>query len=259
MKRFFAEPSQISGTQIRITGPDVNHIRNVLRMKPGDTVWVSDKEKKEYNCLIGQMSEEEILLQIVYVQESDFELPGRLILFQCLPKGDKMEWIIQKAVELGVSEIVPVAGSRCVVRLDAKKAVRKTERWQQIAESAAKQSRRLKIPRIHAVVSFREALELAEECQVKLIPYELEKDMSRTGAILRAIEPGQDIAVFIGPEGGFSTDEATAAAEAGVQPITLGKRILRTETAGLAILSVLMFQLEEKMCRKEDENGSISG
>ena len=100
MKRFFVEPWQIGETQIQIVGKDVNHIRNVLRMKPGDTLWISDKEKKEYNCLIDTITEEEILLRIVYVQESDFELPSRLILFQCLPKGDKMEWIIQKAVEV---------------------------------------------------------------------------------------------------------------------------------------------------------------
>ena len=257
MKRFFVEPWQIGETQIQIVGKDVNHIRNVLRMKPGDTLWISDKEKKEYNCLIDTITEEEILLRIVYVQESDFELPSRLILFQCLPKGDKMEWIIQKAVELGVWEIVPVASSRCVVRLDEKKAAKKVERWQQIAESAAKQSKRLKIPRIHPVLSFAEALACAENCPVKLIPYEMEKDMRGTGALLRSLEPGQDVAIFIGPEGGFSPEEVQAAMEAGVRPITLGKRILRTETAGLALLSVLMFQLEEKMCQEEDEDGSI--
>ena len=168
-----------------------------------------------------------------------------------------MEWIIQKAVELGVWEIVPVASSRCVVRLDEKKAAKKVERWQQIAESAAKQSKRLKIPRIHPVLSFAEALACAENCPVKLIPYEMEKDMRGTGALLRSLEPGQDVAIFIGPEGGFSPEEVQAAMEAGVRPITLGKRILRTETAGLAILSVLMFQLEEKMCQEEDEDGSI--
>lgn len=251
MKRFFVEPSQIYGNQIQIVGPDVNHIKNVLRMKVGDTLWISDKEKKEYNCYIEEMTEEEILLHIAYVQESDFELPSRLYLFQSLPKGDKMELIIQKAVELGVYEIIPVSTSRCVVRLDAKKAAKKVERWQQIAESAAKQSKRLRIPTIHSVCNYQEALAYASSCQVKLIPYELAKDMRETTEILRRIEPGDDVAIFIGPEGGFSEEEIKKAMEQKLQPITLGKRILRTETAGLAILSVLMFQLEEKMCQEE--------
>lgn len=253
MKRFFADAAQIEETRIHIVGSDVNHIKNVLRMKPGDTLWISDKEKKEYNCYIEEILEEEILLHIVYMQESDFELPSRIYLFQSLPKGDKMELIIQKAVELGVYEIIPVATSRCVVKLDEKKAAKKQQRWQQIAESAAKQSKRLLVPRIAPVCSYHEALAYAGDCEVKLIPYELEKDMAKTCGLLHGVRPGTDIAVFIGPEGGFSEEEISLALERQVQPITLGKRILRTETAGLAILSVLMFRLEERMCQEESE------
>lgn len=253
MKRFFADASQIEEHKIHIVGSDVNHIKNVLRMKAGDTLWISDREKKEYNCLIEEVQDTEILLRIVYVQESDFELPSRLYLFQSLPKGDKMELIIQKAVELGIHKIIPVATSRCVVKLDEKKAAKKVQRWQQIAEGAAKQSKRMLVPEVLPVCTYREALAYAKGCQVKLIPYELESDMKKTSSILNGITPGMDVAVFIGPEGGYSEEEIRLAMENQVMPITLGKRILRTETAGLAILSVLMFRLEEKMCQEESE------
>ena len=156
----------------------------------------------------------------------------------------QMELIIQKAVELGAYAIVPVETKRCVVKLDEKKAAKKTARWQQIAESAAKQSKRMLIPKIHEVMSFQDALKLAEELDIRLIPYELAKGMKETKKILNQIRPGQSVGIFIGPEGGFEENEVSQALEKGAQAITLGRRILRTETAGLAILSVLMFQLE---------------
>ena len=247
MPRFFVEPCQIQEEthEIRVTGTDVNHIRNVLRMKQGEELWVSDGAGKEYHCQIAGMDGEEILLHILYAQEPDYELPNQIYLFQGLPKADKMELIIQKAVELGVHEIIPVETRRSVVKLDAKKAEKKTARWQQIAESAAKQSRRMYGPRVSSVLSFSEALKKAGELDIKLIPYELAQGMKETRAILGSIRPGQSIGIFIGPEGGFEEQEVQAASEAGASPITLGKRILRTETAGLAVLSVLMFQLEE--------------
>lgn len=246
MKRFFVNPDQIDENQIRMTGSDVSHIRQVLRMKKGDELWVSDGEKKEYHCVIQETGEEEILLEILYAQEPDYELPSRIYLFQGLPKGDKMEWIIQKTVELGVHEIIPVAAKRCVVRLDEKKAAKKQARWQEIAKSAAKQSRRLLVPQIRPVCSFEEALSYGSQMDVKLIPYELAEGMDYTRKVIREIQPGQSIGIFIGPEGGFAPEEAQRAKEAGVLPVTLGKRILRTETAGMAVLSVLMFQLEEE-------------
>ena len=187
---------------------------------------------------------DEVLLHIIYSQEPDYELPSRIYLFQGLPKADKMELIIQKAVELGAYEVIPVETRRCVVKLDGKKAAKKVDRWQQIAESAAKQSKRMLIPHVHEVISFKEALKYAESMDIRLIPYELAKGMQETKEILAAIEPGQSIGIFIGPEGGFEEKEVEAAIEGGAKPITLGRRILRTETAGLAILSVLMFQLE---------------
>ena len=245
MQRFFVEPHQIDRDrhEIRITGNDVNHIVNVLRMKKDEELWISDKEK-EYHCVIENAGENEVLLHILYVQEPDYELQNRIYLFQGLPKADKMELIIQKAVELGAYSVVPVSTRRCVVKLDNKKAEKKVSRWQQIAESAAKQSKRMLIPNVHQVLSFKEALKYAESMDIRLIPYELAKGMQETKEILAAIEQGQSIGIFIGPEGGFEEKEVEAAISEGAKPITLGKRILRTETAGLAILSVLMFQLE---------------
>lgn len=246
MQRFFVEPHQIdeAAHQIHIIGTDVNHISNVLRMKQGEEVWINDGGQKEYRCAIEAFSADEVLLHIIYAQEPDYELPSRIYLFQGLPKADKMELIIQKAVELGAYEIIPVETKRCVVKLDGKKAAKKVERWQQIAESAAKQSKRMLIPNVHQVLSFKEALKYAESMDIRLIPYELAKGMQETKEILAAIEQGQSIGIFIGPEGGFEEKEVEAAISEGAKPITLGKRILRTETAGLAILSVLMFQLE---------------
>lgn len=246
MQRFFVEPHQIDeeAHQIHITGSDVNHISNVLRMKTGEELWISDGSKYEYRCTIESFEPDEVLLHIVYSQEPEYELPCRIYLFQGLPKADKMEFIIQKAVELGAYEIIPVETKRCVVKLDGRKSAKKTARWQQIAESAAKQSKRMLIPNVHEVLTFREALKYAESMDVRLIPYELARGMQETKEILAGIEPGQSVGIFIGPEGGFEEKEIEAAIEGGAKPITLGRRILRTETAGLAILSVLMFQLE---------------
>ena len=246
MQRFFVEPHQIDeeAHQIHITGSDVNHISNVLRMKTGEDLWISDGSKYEYRCTIESFEPDEVLLHIVYSQEPEYELPCRIYLFQGLPKADKMELIIQKAVELGAYEIIPVETKRCVVKLDGRKSAKKTARWQQISESAAKQSKRMLIPNVHEVLTFREALKYAESMDVRLVPYELARGMQETKEILAGIEPGQSVGIFIGPEGGFEEKEIEAAIEGGAKPITLGRRILRTETAGLAILSVLMFQLE---------------
>ncbi len=213
-------------------------------MKTGEELWISNGSSKEYRCTIENISSDEVLLHIIYAQEPDYELPNRIYLFQGLPKADKMELIIQKAVELGAYEVIPVETRRCVVKLDGKKAAKKVERWQQIAESAAKQSKRMLVPSVHSVMSFKEALRYAETMDIRLIPYELAKGMKETKKLISDIKPGQSVGIFIGPEGGFEEKEVEAAINAGASSITLGKRILRTETAGLAILSVLMFQLE---------------
>lgn len=248
MQRFFVEPFQIEeeAHQIHIQGSDVNHIKNVLRMKVGEELWISDGASAEYCCTIEEISSEEVLLHILYKQEPDYELPNKIYLFQGLPKGDKMEMIVQKAVELGVYEIIPVENKRCVVKLDQKKAEKKVQRWQQISESAAKQSKRMRVPEVHAVLRWQDAVRYAKNLDVLLIPYELAKGIGETREILKMICPGQSIAVFIGPEGGFEEKEVQDAMDAGAKPITLGRRILRTETAGMTALSILMFQLEQE-------------
>lgn len=253
MPRFFVGTDQISDKDIVITGTDVNHIRNVLRMTPGEEVTVSDGQGMDYFCRIAELTKEEVRLDIVDSWHSFVELPAKIYLFQGLPKADKMELIIQKAVELGVFSVVPVETRRCVVKLDEKKASKKTARWQQIAESAAKQSKRMLIPEVKNVMSWKQALDFAKKLDVILIPYELAKGMKETREIIGSICPGQSVGIFIGPEGGFEEDEVKTAMEAGARPVTLGKRILRTETAGMTMLSILMFMLE----KEDEENGSI--
>lgn len=245
MHHFFVEPSQIQGKRIVITGGDVNHMKNVLRMKAGEEISVSNGvDGKEYRCGIESLTEEEVICELRFIKEDGVELPAKVCLFQGLPKADKMELIVQKAVELGVSEIIPVAAGRSVVKLDEKKAAARVNRWQGIAEAAAKQSRRGIIPKVTKVMSMKEAVFYADSLDVKLIPYELAENMAKTKEIINGIRQGESVAVFIGPEGGFEEKEIGMATEHGFHPITLGKRILRTETAGFTVLAWLMYHFE---------------
>ena len=245
MYRFFVEPSQIQDKKIIITGSDVNHIRNVLRMKIGEEIAVSNGiDNREYRCGIEEYTEQEVICTLRFVKEDGVELPAKIYLFQGLPKADKMELIIQKAVELGVHEVIPMATKRCVVKLDEKKAAAKVSRWQGIAEAAAKQSRRGVIPAVHDVMGMKDAVAYAHSMDVRIIPYELAEEMQHTKEIIEAVKAGQSVAVFIGPEGGFEEGEIQEALAAGIEPVTLGRRILRTETAGMTVLSWLMYHLE---------------
>ena len=249
MYQFSVEPNQINlqDKKVIILGSDVKHIKNVLRMKPGEELSVSNgQDGREYRCGIVELSEECVICELRFIKEDNVELPSGIYLFQGLPKSDKMEWIIQKAVELGVREVIPVATKRCVVKLDEKKAASKTARWQGIAEAAAKQSKRGIVPTVSNVMGFREAIQKASDMDVRLIPYELAEGMERTREIFEALQPGQDVAIFIGPEGGFEESEIQYARENGVEPITLGKRILRTETAGMTVLAWLGYILEDR-------------
>ena len=248
MYQFFVEPAQINeeAKRVIILGSDVNHIRNVLRMRPGEEISVSNGvDGKEYRCGILELKETEILCELRFIKEEGTELPVRVTLFQGLPKSDKLELIIQKCVELGVTEIVPVATKRAVVKLDPKKAAGKGARWQAIAEAAAKQSKRGIIPVVSPLMTFKEAVKKAADMDVCIIPYELAEDMTKTREILSGISEGNQVAVFIGPEGGFDEKEIEEALVAGIIPITLGKRILRTETAGMTVLSWLVYLLEK--------------
>lgn len=246
MHHFFADPSQVAEDTVTITGPDVNHMKNVLRMKPGETLLVSDGTGNDYQCKIEQLEADRAVVRICQAFCSQMELPSRIWLFQGLPKADKLEFIIQKAVELGAEAVVPVATKNAVVRLDEKKAQSKRKRWQSIAESAAKQSKRSRIPSVETVMSLKEAFGFIKEqgFDLCLIPYEQAQGMETMKEALAQVSSGQSIAVFIGPEGGFDESEIKLALEHGVRPVSLGKRILRTETAGLAILSALMMKLE---------------
>lgn len=244
MQHFFVTPDQVMEDRIFVEGSDVNHMKHVLRMRTGEQVRISDGNNLTYLCEIAGYEEDRAVLAIRERELSDVELPSRIYLFQGLPKQDKMELIVQKAVELGVYEVIPVATKRAVVKLDEKRAKKKVERWQEIARSAAKQAGRGYIPEVKNVMSYGEALRYSESLDVVLIPYELAEGMKETKAVIESIRSGQSIGIYIGPEGGFEKAEVEDAIAAGAKAITLGKRILRTETAGLTTLSILMFHLE---------------
>lgn len=246
MQNFFVYDWQVQGDTVTIEGTDVNHMVNVLRMKVGEEVSVHDDVNRKYLCRIAELQEDKVCLSILEQQTSDTELPCRIYLFQGLPKGDKMEWIIQKGVELGAYAIVPVATKRAVVKLDEKKAQKKVARWNSIAESAAKQSGRGMIPEVLPVMKFSEALQFAKELDLNLIPYEKAEGIADTKQRIEKIRPGQSIGIFIGPEGGFEEAEVEMAKEMQAIPVTLGRRILRTETAGMTMLSILMYHLESE-------------
>ncbi len=274
MYQFFTDPGNICGNDIYIEGRDYNHIKNVLRLRIGEEVSViaSDRDNdsedtiptergaaaansamdstmcgdKEYRCEIADYEDDRVHLKLRFIKEDNVELPNRIYLFQGLPKSDKMELIIQKAVELGAYEIIPVQMARSVVKYDKKKEAVKITRFNGISEAAAKQSKRRIIPEVKTVMSFKEAVEYSEGMDLKLLPYELADmdSMDKTRSLLGGIKPGQDIAVFIGPEGGFDEQEVSLAVDNGFKTITLGRRILRTETAGMTVLSWLVYICE---------------
>ena len=245
MHHFFVEPGQMEGEQVQITGPDVNHMKNALRMKAGEQFLVSDGQGGDYLCRLEELDAGRALGRILEKRESA-ELPSSIWLYQGLPKSDKMEFIIQKAAELGAAAVVPVVTRNTVVKLDAKKAKERVRRWQAIAESGAKQSKRSRIPQVGEVLNFEEALNDMERrgFDFKLVPYENQEGMAATKRIFDSLKPGMSVAV-IGPEGGFDPLEIEKAQKAGAEPISLGRRILRTETAAVTMLSALMLKLEE--------------
>ena len=254
MYHFFVEANQIDtdAHKVLISGSDYNHIRNVLRMHPGEEISVSCADRNEYRCEIAEFTDDAVLCNLLFVKEADVESPVYSVLYQGIPKGDKMETIVQKCVELGVSEIVPVSCSRCVVKLDEKKAAAKVARWQGIAEAAAKQSKRAVIPKVGMPLSMKAAVSQAKDADFKMIPYELAEGAEQTREIFESLRTAaaqtsdarRTLAIFIGPEGGFSEEEVKLANENGIVPVTLGKRILRTETAGMVVLAWVNYILE---------------
>ena len=243
MFNFFVDDSKRKGDIFYIDGPDFNHIKNVLRMRIGDELLVSCLGKSHL-CSIESLDGDTAAVQITEENYQNTELPVQIILYQGLPKADKLELIIQKTVELGVAKIVPVEMSRCVVRLDEKKKNAKVSRWQSIAESAAKQSKRTLIPEIGNVLTFKQMLEEAKGLDLFLVPYENKDGMAATKAVLDKIKSGMRVGILIGPEGGFEVSEVEAAASAGGETISLGARILRTETAAITAAAMCMLHIE---------------
>lgn len=243
MSRFFVNPDSVDRQSglITITGEDVKHIGNVLRASPGDALELSDGAGVDYVVVIEHISKDGIAAKIMSEKPNSTEPPVEITLFQGLPKADKMDLIIQKCIELGVNRIVPVVTDRTVVKLDAKDAAAKTARWRRIALEAAKQCNRGIVPSVEEPVKLDKALKAAEGFDLKLLPYEQESH----GSLRRHLQQytAKRIAVFIGPEGGFSAEEVEKAVRGGFQSVTLGPRILRTETAGMAVISIIMYEI----------------
>lgn len=244
MFNFFVNKNNFNDGRYYISGTDFNHIKNVLRMKIGDEFLISCDGKSDL-CRLEAYEADVAIARIVEENYSDNELPIRIHLFQGLPKSDKMELIIQKCVELGVSDITPVEMSRCVVKLEEKKKSSKQTRWQTIAESAAKQSKRNVVPTVHSVIPFSQAIKTTADMMI--IPYENEDGMAATVSVLKDIKHNMTVGIFIGPEGGFDEKEIELARENGGLIISLGKRILRTETAAITAVGMCMLYAETKL------------
>ena len=246
MHNFFVDNNSRNGNCFFITGADYNHIKNVLRMKIGDNFLVSC-ENDSHLCELESIENETAIAKIVCENYQNTNLPIKIYLFQGLPKSDKMELIIQKAVELGADGIIPTEMTHCVVKLEDKKKKSKVARWQTIAESAAKQSKRSIIPKVFDVLSYKEALNYAAELDLFLVPYESKNGMADTTDALEKIKSGMSVGILIGPEGGFSDDEIAKAQECGGNIISLGKRILRTETAAITAVGMCMLYAETNL------------
>ena len=246
MFNFFVDTDARTGNSFRIGGKDHNHICNVLRMQVGDTFLVSC-EGTSCLCRLERIEDNAVIAEIVEEDYRNTELSVRFYLFQGLPKGDKLELIIQKTVELGVAGIIPVEMSRCVMKLDDKKKKAKRERWQAIAESAAKQSKRNVIPEVFDVLSYKQAMGKAAEMDLFLVPYENERGMAETREALARIKPGMSVGILVGPEGGFEEKEIALAREVGASIISLGSRILRAETAAVIAVGLGMLHVEMNM------------
>lgn len=249
MPKFFVNQKQVNKEKIKIIGNDVNHIKNVLREKEGNKLTICNTDnRKDYLCEILKIEEDYIECEIKEKLANDVESNVRVTIIQGLPKADKMELIIQKSVELGVYDITPIEMKRCVVKLNEKDKQKKIQRWQKISEVAAKQCGRNIIPNINSVINIKNVCNSIEEYDIVLVAYENEKEVTIKQE-LKKIKGEYEkeeikIAVIVGPEGGIAPEEVKILQVNGAIPITLGKRILRTETVALNVLSVIMYELE---------------
>ena len=249
MPRFFVNDNQVQEDKVEIIGTDVNHIKNVLRAKVGDKIQVCNKERmKDYVCNIEKVYTDKIICKIDEFLENDTESNVQVTIFQGLPKADKMELIIQKSVELGVYDITPVEMKRCVVKLNDKDKEKKLQRWQKISEVAAKQCERGIVPKINEIVNVKNICNLCKNYDIVLVAYENEKEnkIKKELTILKNEKTNDlvKIAVVIGPEGGLEEKDVEELKIAGAKIVTLGKRILRTETVALNVLSNIMYEWE---------------
>ncbi len=245
MPKFFVNREQISEGNILIGGDDARHISYSLRMAKGDVISVCDDLAREYECVLRAFEEDCVIAEIVNECDAPGEPPLRISLYQGLPKGDKLETVIQKAVECGVSEIIPFESSRCVAKVKGDAEARKTERRNKIAIEAAKQCGRGKLPVVKSTVDFKTAVSLASQESLSLICYE-DEGHTTLKDILSKVDPTRDksLSIIVGSEGGFSKEEIQYAKENGIYPISLGKRILRTETAPVFVLSCIAYEFE---------------
>lgn len=247
MSKFFVKENQIYNNKIEIIDEDVNHIRNVLRLNVGEEIKICNQDNsKNYICEIIEMSSKKIECEIKEELEKEAEGNVELHIFQGLPKADKMELIIQKGTELGVTEFIPVNMKRCIVKLDGKDQVKKIERWNKISEVAAKQSGRDLIPKVTNLENIKQISNKINDYDLFLVAYEMEKDtyIKEELLSLKKLKTDYKIAVLIGPEGGLETEEVECLKERGAKVISLGKRILRTETVALQVTSIIMYELE---------------
>lgn len=242
MYKFFVEDNQIKDDEIKIINEDKKHIANVLRMKIGEKILVANKDKSEtFECQISNIDKDEIICKIILKNEMTTEPKIKVDLFQGLPKADKFEYIIQKSVELGVNKIIPVNMKYCISKI--KDEEKKNERWTKISESAAKQSKRDIIPQVEKSINMEKLYERIENYDVVLVAYENEEKITIKD-ILKENRNIVNIAVVIGSEGGISEEEIEKLKERGAKVVSLGKRILRTETASISVLSILMYEYD---------------
>ncbi len=240
MSRIFVSPEEIAGGRVSIAGSSYHYLINVLRKSAGDVVTLLDGQGGVFEAVIESAGSGRAVLRLLKELPAEGSPPVKVTLLQGVPKGDKMDLVIQKGTELGLSRLVPLMCSRTQVKLDAEKAKARRARWQKIALQAALQSRRPDVPEVAVPVKFEEALSLVTPGALAIMPWENEKNMPLRRLLVSGC-PGGEILVFIGPEGGFAPQEAERAREAGVMTVSLGPRILRTETAGLAVLAMIFY------------------
>lgn len=245
MPKFFVDETQIKEDNITIYGTDVNHIHQVLRLKEKAEIEIASKQENiNYRCKIETILPDKIICNIIEKKEETHELPFSITIYQGLPKAEKMEWIIQKCTELGANEFIPTVLQNCVVKLDEKTAKKKIERWQKIAEVAAKQSLRDKIPKVYMPQTLKQVEMDIQNYDAFILAYEKEEEQTLK-QVLKTLENSKKIAILIGPEGGLEEKEVEYLKEKGAKVITLGKRILRTESVAMVMVSNLIYEKEE--------------